>query len=121
MVAVKVVLALQAQNRMRNICASAVRQCMATKAPAPISLIRELRIILEATAPPRPAFHRFMALWVLSVSARFETPQPRQLMLNWMEELIYLGPTAKVDATGEFPLQVKPIVDEAMAFKKTLV
>jgi hypothetical protein len=118
---VKVDVGLQAQNRMRNIAASAVRCCKATSRPAPTSLLIEMRAILEDKKRERPSFHRFMALWVLATSARYELPQPRAAMLQWMDDLIYLGPTAKAESTGEFPQQVKPIVDEMMAFKKTLI
>lgn len=117
---VKVVMRDRVHNLLRNCAAAAVRHCEESRVPAPPSVLAEMQAILSAS-PQRPPFHRFIALWVLSVSLQFgTTPAALLLCKQRGDQLIDLGPAAKVDAVDDLQSQVKPIVDDTLTMLKNL-
>jgi hypothetical protein len=117
---IKVEMRTRVQNLLRNAAAAMVRHCVKERVAAPPSVLVEMQTILAAS-PVRPAFHRFVALWVLSVSLQFGTSHSSWLLCKKLgDELIDLGPAAKVDAVDDLQSQIKPIVDDTLDMLKEL-
>ncbi len=117
---IKVVMRERVQHLLRNAAAAMVRHCVAARVAAPPSVLAEMQDILAAS-PVRPPFHRFVALWVLSASLQFGTSHASWLLCKRLgDELVDLGPAAKVDAIDALQSQIKPIVDDTLDMLKEL-